>query len=224
MTAVNARELLKAARTAQAETGPGTGRRLPRPRRRRPPADPLRARQPLLQVQAHYPAERGTARQQHRTGRRAREPPRPGRAAGRPGNAGRQPGRRCRRHARPRAASSAGRGGAAGARVMIWHSVAFDDQGRHTAMLDGYQPGDPVVRVVGGGGVRDLQHPRDHDGADLARAYYGRRLRSPGFPRKEAVLPQVVVSAAVTCCPDRRGTGWLERTMRARELAGSWWS
>ena len=31
--------------------------------------------------------------------------------------------------------------------VTIWHNVAFDGQGRHVAMLDGYQPGDPVVRV-----------------------------------------------------------------------------
>ena len=31
--------------------------------------------------------------------------------------------------------------------VTIWHNVAFDDLRRRTAMLDGYQPGDPVVRV-----------------------------------------------------------------------------
>ena len=127
----------------------GHARRLPRPRRRRPPADPLRARQPRLQVQAHRPGERGTAR--HQPDRdRAREPARPGRAATRPGNAGRQPGRRRRQRARPGAASPAGRGGAAGPAgitVTIWHNVAFDGQGRHTAMLDGYQPGDPVVRV-----------------------------------------------------------------------------
>jgi hypothetical protein len=37
--------------------------------------------------------------------------------------------------------------GAAGITVTIWHNVAFDAQGRHVAMLDGYQPGDPMVRV-----------------------------------------------------------------------------
>ncbi len=31
--------------------------------------------------------------------------------------------------------------------VTIWHSVALDGQGHQTGMLDGYQPGDPVVRV-----------------------------------------------------------------------------
>ena len=41
-------------------------------------------------------------------------------------------------------------GGAAGPgpakiTVTIWHNVALDGQGRHLAMLDGYQPGDPVV-------------------------------------------------------------------------------
>ena len=62
MTGAGARELLKAARTAQAETGPGSARRLPRPGRGRAPADPLRARQPRLQVQAHRPGERGIPR------------------------------------------------------------------------------------------------------------------------------------------------------------------
>lgn len=60
-------------------------------------------------------------------------------------------------------------------------------------MLDGYQPGDPVVRVFtyqAEPAARTAQeiadeafdafndHPRDPDGADLACAYYGRRLRS----------------------------------------------
>ena len=31
--------------------------------------------------------------------------------------------------------------------VTIWHNVALDGQGHHTGMLDGYQPGDPMVRV-----------------------------------------------------------------------------
>ena len=55
MTGADARELLKAARTAQAEGGPGTLADYPVPGRRRAPADPLRARQPRLQVQAHRP-------------------------------------------------------------------------------------------------------------------------------------------------------------------------
>jgi hypothetical protein len=81
--------------------------------------------------------------------------------------------------------------GPAGITVTIWHNVAFDDQGRHTAMLDGYQPGDPVVRVFAyqadSGRPADeiadeafdifTGHPRDAAGADLACAYYQRRLR-----------------------------------------------
>jgi hypothetical protein len=76
--------------------------------------------------------------------------------------------------------------------VTIWHNVAFDDQGRHAAVLDGYQPGDPVVRVFTyqaspGRSPEEIadeafgifnDHPRDPDGADLACAYYQRRLRS----------------------------------------------
>ena len=60
-------------------------------------------------------------------------------------------------------------------------------------MLDGYQPGDPVVRVFAyqadpaGRTAEEIadeaygafnDHPRDPDGADLACAYYERRLRS----------------------------------------------
>jgi hypothetical protein len=81
--------------------------------------------------------------------------------------------------------------------VTIWHNVAVDDQGRHTAMLDGYQPGDPVVRVFAyqadpaGRSAEEIageafaifnDHPADAAGAELACAYYGRRLRSLSFP------------------------------------------
>ena len=60
-------------------------------------------------------------------------------------------------------------------------------------MLDGYQPGDPMVRVFtyqadpAGRTAKEIadeafdtfnDHPRDPGGADLACAYYGRRLRS----------------------------------------------
>jgi hypothetical protein len=82
--------------------------------------------------------------------------------------------------------------GPAGITVTIWHNVAFDGQGRPTAMLDGYQPGDPMVRVFAyqaspGRAAEEIadeafdtfnDHPRDPGGADLACAYYGRRLRS----------------------------------------------
>jgi hypothetical protein len=77
--------------------------------------------------------------------------------------------------------------------VTIWHNVAFDGQGRHVAMLDGYQPGDPVVRVFAyqadpaGRSPEAIAeeafaicngHPRDAGGEDLSRRYYERELRS----------------------------------------------
>jgi hypothetical protein len=92
--------------------------------------------------------------------------------------------------------------------ITIWHNVAHDAGGRHSAMLDGYQPGDPVVAVFtyqadpAGRTAEDIadeaydtfnDHPRDPDGADLACAYYQRRLRSLSFPRKLTVLQQVVL-------------------------------
>jgi hypothetical protein len=76
--------------------------------------------------------------------------------------------------------------------VTIWHNVALDGQGHHTGMLEGYRPGDPVVRVftyqaalVGSPEEVAEQafaicngHPRDARGEDLARRYYQRQLRS----------------------------------------------
>ena len=82
--------------------------------------------------------------------------------------------------------------------ITIWHNVAHDGEGRHSAMLDGYQPGDPMVRVFtyqadpAGRSPEEIadeafdtfnDHPRDPEGAGLACAYYGRRLRSLSFPK-----------------------------------------
>ena len=102
--------------------------------------------------------------------------------------------------------------------VTIWHNVAFDGQGRHLAMLDGYQPGDPVVRVFtyqadpAGRSAEEIAdeaydtfngHPRDPDGADLACAYYGRRLRSLSFPGNSPCCSR-------SCCLHRRAV-WPSR-------------
>ena len=76
--------------------------------------------------------------------------------------------------------------------ITIWHNVAHDAGGRHNAMLDGYQPGDPVVRVFAyqaspGRPAEEIaeeafaifnDHPADSAGGDLACAYYGSRLRN----------------------------------------------
>jgi hypothetical protein len=80
--------------------------------------------------------------------------------------------------------------------VTIWHNVALDGQGHHTGMLEGYRPGDPVVRVFTyqaalAGSPEEMAeeafaicsgHPRDACGEDLARRYYQRELRSLSFP------------------------------------------
>jgi len=80
--------------------------------------------------------------------------------------------------------------------VTIWHNVALDGQGHHTGMLNGYQPGDPVVRVftyqaAPAGSPEEIAeeafgicngHPRDACGQHLARRYYARGLRSLSFP------------------------------------------
>jgi hypothetical protein len=177
MTDADARELLKAARTAQAEAVPGT--------------------------LADYPVPGGDARLliHYAPGSRAyrfnlttpgNDVP-PG-TSPEPGTA---PGNQPRPHGPSRSPETphgnpAGDPGAAGITVTIWHNVAFDGQGRHTAMLDGYQPGDPMVRVFAyqaspGRSAEEIadeafdtfnDHPRDPGGADLACAYYGRRLRS----------------------------------------------
>ena len=66
-------------------------------------------------------------------------------------------------------------------------------------MLDGYQPGNPMVRVFAyqadpaGRPPEEIadeafdtfnDHPRDPHGADLACAYYGRRLAPGGLGRR----------------------------------------
>jgi 2-keto-4-pentenoate hydratase len=77
--------------------------------------------------------------------------------------------------------------------VTIWQNVARDQHDRPTGMLEGYQPGDPAARVFTyqadparrtpeeiaeeAFAIRN-GHPRDAHGADLARRYYERGLRS----------------------------------------------
>ena len=92
MTDAGARELLKAARTAQAETGPGTLADYPVPGRD-------------AHLLIHYaPGSRAYRFKLTAPGNDVDRAParhRPGRAVARPGNAARQPGRRRRQRARP---------------------------------------------------------------------------------------------------------------------------
>ena len=208
MTDAGARELLKAARTAQAETGPGTLADYPVPGRD-------------AHLLIHYaPGSRAYRFKLTAPGKNEAPPgtnPEPGAPGNQPGPDG-PPGGRETPDGSP--AGDAGRApaperpappGPAKITVTIWHNVAFDGQGRHTAMLDGYQPGDPVVAVFAyqadpgrpAEGIADEafaifnDHPRDAAGAELARAYYGRRLRSLSFPGNSPCCIR-------SCCLHRR--------------------
>ena len=190
MTGTDARDLLKAARTAQAEGGPGTLADYPVPGRD-------------AHLLIHYaPGSRAYRFKLTAPGENDEAPPgtspEPGAPGNQPGPDGPPDGRETPDGSpagdpgRAPAPGSPALPGPAKITVTIWHNVAFDGQGRHVAMLDGYQPGDPVVRVFAyeadpGRPAEEIaaeafdtfnDHPRDADGADLACAYYGRRLRS----------------------------------------------
>jgi hypothetical protein len=81
--------------------------------------------------------------------------------------------------------------------VTIWHNVAVDRQGRHTAMMDGCRPGDSMVRVFAyqaapaGRSAQEIaaeafdifnDHPRDAPGEKLAHLYYERRPDGADIP------------------------------------------
>ena len=223
MTGAGARELLTAARTAQAETGPGT--------------------------LVDYPVPGGTAHLliHYAPGSRAyrlklttaeNEPPvgtspEPGTAPGNRPGPDRPPGGRETPDGSP--AGDAGgtpapglpappRGaaqpGPAKITVTIWHNVAHDGEGRHSAMLDGYRPGDPMVRVFtyqadpAGRPPEQIAeeafaicngHPADARGEDLARRYYQRELRSLSKGDVVAVGEIALAVASLGWTPVRGG-------------------
>jgi hypothetical protein len=98
--------------------------------------------------------------------------------------------------------------------VTIWHNVATDTAGHRTGMLDGYQPGDPMVRVFTyqadpAGRPEEVaeeafaicnDHPPHPYGQDLARRYYERELRSlsKGDVVAAGEIPLAVASAGWT--------------------------
>jgi hypothetical protein len=221
MTGADARELLKAARTAQAGTGPGALADYPVPGGTAHLlihyAPGSRAYRFKLTDPAGNEAPPGTS-------------PEPGTAPGnqpgpgRPSRGRETPGSSPAGHAGgtpvpgpPAPPGGAAQPGPARITVTIWHNVAHDSEGRHSAMLDGYQPGDPVVRVFtyqaepAGRTAQEVadeafdtfnDHPPDPDGADLACAYYGRRLRSLSVGDVVAVELDGEVRLAVA------GIGW----------------
>jgi hypothetical protein len=184
MTETGARELLKAARTAQAETGPGT-----------------LADYPIPGGDAHLLIHYAPGSRAYRFKLTAPEPdPAPGNLPGAegPSRGGETPdgspaGDGGSASGLPAPPSGAAGTGPAKITLTVWHNVATDAQGRHTGMLDGYQPGHPMVRVFAyqadpaGRSPEAIAeeafaicngHPRDAGGEDLSRRYYERELRS----------------------------------------------
>jgi hypothetical protein len=95
--------------------------------------------------------------------------------------------------------------------VTIWHNVAYDSEGRHSAMLDGYRPGDPMVRVFtyqadpAGRPPEEIaeeafdtfnDHPRNPEGEELARLYYRHRLLRSLSKGDVVVVGEVPLAAA----------------------------
>ena len=190
MTDADARELLKAARTAQAETGPGTLADYPVPGRDAHLLIHYAPGSCAYRFKLAAPGKiRGTARHQPGTGG-AREPARPGPPPG--GRETPDGGGRRRRRARPEQQAPPGRRRSRSLSGTTWPS----SQGRHTAMLDGYQPGDPMVAVFAyqadrRAAAEDIadeafavfnDHPRDAAGASWPAPTTGAgcgRCRSP---------------------------------------------
>ena len=106
--------------------------------------------------------------------------------------------------------------------VTIWHNAARDGEGRPTGMLDGYRPGDQMVRVFtyqadpAGRAPEEIAeeafaicngHPGDPGGEELARRYYARELRSLSFPGNSPCCSR-------SCCLHRRAV-WLRLSSSA---------
>ena len=150
MTGAGARELLKAARTAQAGAGPGSLADCPVPGgsahlliHYAPGSRASRFK--LTAPENEVPPGTNAAPDAAAGNLAGPDGPSRGRETphGSPaGDAGSAPA-----PGLPGPPGGAAKPGQAKITLTIWHNVALDDQGRHIAMLDGYQPGDPVVRV-----------------------------------------------------------------------------
>ncbi len=191
MTGADARELLTAARTAQAGTGPGTLADYPIPGgdahlliHYAPGSRAYR-----LKVTSPYDqAPPGHDAGPNRVPGLVPDEPSPGPATPHGGPAGDDGGTPA-----PGPAGPAADPAAATVTITLWHNIASGAHDRPTGLLDGYQPGHPMVRVftyqtrpagrspealadeafaIGNG------HPVDAAGQELSRRYYARQLRS----------------------------------------------
>jgi hypothetical protein len=102
--------------------------------------------------------------------------------------------------------------------VTVWHNAAHGPEGRHIAMLNGYQPGDPMVRVftyqadAAGRTPEEIAeeafaicngHPPGAH-ADLTRRYYERELRSLSFPGNSSCCSRLCCLHHHAVWPSRR--------------------
>ena len=189
MTGAGARELLKAARTAQAEAGPGTLADYPVPGgdahlliHYAPGSRAYRFKLTAPERRACRPGSCARARP---TGRRAagkrRTAARPATPAARPspGCQARRAGRQSRGRRRSRSLS--------GTTSPSMRRAGTPRCWTATSPATPWSASSPTRPTPPGGRRRQIadeafdtfnDHPRDPDGADLACAYYGRRLRS----------------------------------------------
>ena len=228
MTDADARELLKAARTAQAETGPGTLADYPVPGRD-------------AHLLIHYaPGSRAYRFKLTAPGKNEAPPgtnPEPGAPGNQPGDAGLAPPPQS---GRPRRAGE-DHGYYLAQRGLRWPGAAY----RHAGRLPARRPCGRRLRLPGGPraaggrhrrrGVRYLQRPpqgrrRSRAGPRLLRAQAAVAV----VPRKDTVLPEVmlrppqshVVGMAVDWLPGygQQGHGWASRSSWCRNEPGhaSW--
>jgi hypothetical protein len=88
-----------------------------------------------------------------------------------------------------------------GITVSIWHNVARDQAGRHTAPLDGFTPGDPMV------GVFTYQAtPRGRPPEVIAEDAFALANGHPPRPWRHGAVPPVLREATeVTVVPRKNG-------------------
>lgn len=103
--------------------------------------------------------------------------------------------------------------------ITIWHNTAHDAEGRHSAMLDGYQPGDPMVRVFtyqadpAGRPPEEIADEafdtfNDHPATPTGRTLPAPAASAGSVPCRSPETPRVaagrVAFTVAPCGPDRR--------------------
>ena len=79
--------------------------------------------------------------------------------------------------------------------LTIWHNVATDAQGRHAGMLDGYQPGNPMVLVFA-----YQADPAGRSPEAIAEEAFGSATATPATPAART-CPAGITTASCGRCP-----------------------